>query len=136
MSIGASLLLKRTRVCIPPELLYRTLADLHDAYQGIIRMQTQVREIVYWPSIDADIAGYVHWCTICTKHKASPPMQPMLPRDIPKGLWQEIATDYLTCKGKEYLLLCNLFSRYPFLYRVSTKTAKSLCICLQELISQ
>ena len=70
---------------------------------------------------------------MCTKHKASPPAQPMLPWDIPDGPWQEITTDYLTHKGREYLLVCDLFSKYPFIYKVSTK---SLCVCLHELISQ
>ena len=72
-SIKNGLLLKGTRVCIPPELLDHTLAGLHGAYQGINKMQAQVREAVYWPGIEADIVDYVHWCTICTKHKASPP---------------------------------------------------------------
>ena len=48
-------------------------------------MQAQMREAVYWPGIYANIANYVHQCTICTMHKASPPTQPMLPRDIPNG---------------------------------------------------
>ena len=99
-------------------------------------MQAQAREAVYWPSIDANIADYIHQCTICTKHKASPPAQPMLPRDVPDSPWQEIAVDYLTQQGKEYLLICNLFSKYPFLYMVSTKSAHSLSTCLLELISQ
>ena len=78
-------------------------------------MQVQVREAVYWPSIDADKADIVCQCTICTKHKASSPAQPVLPRDIPDGPWQEITADYLTHKGREYLLVCNLFSKYPFI---------------------
>ena len=61
-----------TRVCIPPELLDHTLADLHGAHQGINGMQAQAREAVYWPDIDMDITNYVCPCTICTKHKASP----------------------------------------------------------------
>ena len=48
-------------------------------------MQAQARESVYWPGIDADIADYVSQCTIYTKHKASLPTLPMLPRDIPDG---------------------------------------------------
>ena len=32
--------------------------------------------------------------------------------------------------------MCNLFTKYPFLFRVSTKSAQSLCACLQELMSQ
>ena len=82
LSVDSSLLLKGTRVCVPPELLNCPFADLHGAHQGIDRMQAQAREAVYWPGINTDIGDYVCWCTICTKHKASPPAQPMLPRDI------------------------------------------------------
>ena len=85
LSIDNGLLLKGTRVCIPPELLKKTLADLHGAHQGVDRMQAQAREAVYWPGIDSDISDYVSQCTICTKHKASLPAQPMLLRDIPDG---------------------------------------------------
>ena len=99
-------------------------------------MQAQVREAVYWPSIHADIVEYVCQCTIWTKHKASPLAQPMLPRDIPNGPWQEIKANYLTHKGREYLLVCNLFNKYPFIYKVSTKSAQSLCASLHEFISQ
>ena len=60
----------------------------------------------------------------------------MIPRGIPDDTWQEIATDYLTHKGIEYLLVCDLFSKYPFIYKVSTKSGQSLCVHLHELISQ
>ena len=59
-------------------------------------MQAQARESVYWPSIDADIADYVSQCTFCTKHKASLPDQPMLPKDIPDGPWQDIMASWQT----------------------------------------
>ena len=71
-----------------------------------------------------------------TKCKVSPPAQPMLPRDIPDCPWQEIAADYLTHKGKEYMLVCDLFSKCPFLYMVSTESSQSLSMHLLELISQ
>ena len=136
LSIDDGLLLKGTRVCIPPELLKRTLADLHGSHQGVSRMQAQAREDVYWPGIDADISDYVSRCTICTKHKASLPAQPMLPRDIPDGPWQDITADYMTHKGHEYLIICNVFSKYPFVHKVMSKSAQSLCTHLLELISQ
>ena len=93
LSIDTDLLLKGTRVCILLELLKRTLADLHGAHKGVNRMKAQARESVYWPGIDADIADSVSWYTICTKHKASLPAQPMLPRGITDGPWQDIAAD-------------------------------------------
>ena len=119
-----------------PELLKRTLADLHGAHQGVDRMQAQAREAVYWSGIDADISDYVSQCTICTKHTASPPTQPMLPRDIPDGPWQDMAVGYMTHKSHEYLIICNAFNKYPFVYKVMSKSATSLCTHLLELISQ
>ena len=89
-------------------------------------MQTQAREAVYWPGIDADTADYVNQCTIFIKHKASPPAQPMLPRDISDGPWQDIAADYITHKGQEYLIICDAFSKYPFVFKVTTKSTQSL----------
>ena len=111
LSIDTSLLLKGTRVCIPLEILNRTLADLHGAHQGVNMMQAKARESVYWPGIDADIVDYVSQCTICTKHKASLPAQPMLPRDIPDGPSQDIVADYMTHKSHEYLIICDAFSK-------------------------
>ena len=136
LSIDSGLSPKGTRVCILPELFDKTLAYLHGAHQGGDRMQVQVRESVYWPGIDADIADYVSWCTVCTKHKASLSAQPMLPKDIPDGPWQDIAADYMTHKSHEYIIICNAFSKYPFVYKVSYKSAQSLCMHLLELISQ
>ena len=135
LSIEASILQKGYSVCIPPELLKCTLADLHGAHQGMEKMQTQAREAVYWPGINADIADYIRRCTICTKHKASLSAQQILHWDIPDSPWQEIAADYFHHKGKEYLLICNLFSKYPFLFMATSKSAHSLSQKVQELIS-
>ena len=110
----------------PPKLLNCTIAELHDTHQGMKKMQAQAREGVCWPSIDAYIVNYIRKCTICTKHIASPLAQTMLPCDIPDGPWQEIRTDYLHHKGKEYLLICDLFIKYTFLFKVNSKSALSL----------
>ena len=99
-------------------------------------MQAQASEAVYWPGIDSDISYYVSQCTICKKHKASPPAQPMLPRDIPDGPWQDITADYMMFKSHEYLILCDTFSKHPFVYKVMSKSAQYLCLHLLELILQ
>ena len=62
--------------------------------------------------------------------------KPMLSRDIPNGPWQEVTANYFTHKGREYLLVYNLFIKYPFIYKVSTKSAQSLCLHLHEITSQ
>ena len=79
----------------------------------------QAREAVHLPVIDTNIADYACQCTICTKHKASPLHSPCFPK-----------------KGKEYLLIHDQLSKYPVLYKISSKSTQSLCACLLKLISQ
>ena len=80
---------------------------------GIEKMQHRARATVYWPGIDADIVEYVKRCKICTQHKATQHIQPMLPRDVPEAPWQDLAADFFNFKGKEYLLIADTFSIYP-----------------------
>ena len=65
--------------------------------------------------MDADIAEYVKYCKICTRHKAMQAIQPMLPRDIPEGPWQDLTADFFHYNSSEYLLIADTFSKYPFL---------------------
>ena len=120
----------------PPELQDRTLYDLHDGHLSVERMTHLARSTVYWQGIDADIVDYVRHCTTCAKHKALQSVHPVLPCNIPDGPWQEIAADYFTHYSKNYLLIADSFSKYPFLYSVHSKTADSVIQCLQDLFSQ
>ena len=60
----------------------------------------------------------------------------MLPCDIPDGPWEEIAADYFTHSNKDYLLIADPFSKYPFIFKVHSKTSDSIVHCLQDLFSQ
>ena len=135
LTIEDGVLMKGNCICIPPELHDRTLYDLHDSHQGIEKMGHIARANIYWPGIDADISDYVRRCTICTKYKASQATQPMLPQDIPDSPWQELAADYFMHKGKDYLLIADTFCKYPFIYKVHSKTTDSIIHYLQDLFS-
>ena len=60
----------------------------------------------------------------------------MLPRDVPDSLWQDLAADFFTYNYKEYLLIADTFSKYPFVYQTSSKSADSIIRKIQNLISQ
>ena len=60
----------------------------------------------------------------------------MFPWDISNGLWELIAADYFHHSGKDNLLIANLFSKYPFLFHISSKSAQSLVQRLNDIIAQ
>ena len=122
LSIEEGLLLKGNRMCIPPELYDRSLHELHEMHLGIEKMQHRARATLYWPGIDTDIVEYVKRCKTCTQHKATQNIQPMIPRDVPEAPWQDLAADFFNFKGKEYLLIADTFSKYPFTFRMTKDT--------------
>ena len=43
-----------------------------------------------------------------------------MPHDIPEGPWRKLGIDYFTFDGNSYVLICDYFSKFPFLYRAKT----------------
>ena len=136
LSVENGLLIKGDRICIPPELYERMLHDLHEGHKGIEKMQHLAHDRIYWQGMDADITEYVKNCKICTKHKAMQAVQPMIPRDIPEGPWQDLAADFFHHNNSDYLLITDTFCKYPFLYRVTSKAAEPIILKVKSLISQ
>ena len=126
---------RETRVCILPEPYSRTLADLHDSHQGIAKKQLITRATVCCPRINADITDYIKRSKIFTKCKASQAAQMMLSRDIPNDQWQHLAANFFTYQSKEYPLICDTFSKCPFIYN-AYNTIKSVQLTFLQLILQ
>ena len=63
-------------------------------------------------------------------------IQPMIPRDIPEGPWQDLTADFFHHNNSDYLLITDTFCKYPFLHRVTSKAAEPVTIKLKSLISQ
>ena len=50
----------------------------------------------------------------------------MMPKDVPEGPWQNLSADVIT----------DTFSKYPFLYKISSKAAEPVTQRIKSLISQ
>ena len=136
VTIEEGILLKGDCICIPPELYNRSLNELHNVHLGIEKMQHRKRATIYLPGIDVDIVEYVKCCKTCIQHMATQHIQPMIPRDVPVVPWQDLTTDFFTFKNKEYLLVAYIFSKYPFTFKISTKTADTIICKFMQLFSQ
>ena len=90
------------------------------------KKQPRARATLYWSEIDVDIAEYVKCCKTCTQHKAMQHTQPMIPRDVLETPWQDLIANFFKFKNKEYLLITNTFRKYPFTFKISTKTADTV----------
>ena len=55
LTVEDGVLLKGDHVCIPRELYYRSLHELHEIHLGMEKMQHRARAMMYWPRMNVDI---------------------------------------------------------------------------------
>ena len=119
LSTDNGLLLKGPRLVIPGELQEEYLERLHEGHLSANKVQENARQHMYWTGIDADIEDYTKRCQECIK-RSQVAKEPLQPHDIPEGPWRKLGMDYFKFNGNTYVLICDYFSKFPFLYRAKT----------------
>ena len=119
LSTDDGMLLKGPRLIIPGELQEEYLSRLHKGHLSASKVQENAKQHMYWTGIDADIEDYTKRCQECIK-RSQVPKEPLQPHDIPEGPWRKLGIDYFAFNGNSYVLICDYFSKFPFLYRAKT----------------
>ena len=119
LSTDDGMLLKGPRLVIPGELQEEYLSRLHEGHLPVIKVQENAKQHMYRTGIDVDIEDYTKQCQECIK-RSQVAKEPLQPHDIPEGPWRKLGIDYLTFNGNSYVLICDYFSKFPFLYRAKT----------------
>lgn len=92
---------KGFKVVVPPCLRKRVMFACHghpiSGHQGIFKTVERIKEIYFWPNINADVRRFVRGCQICQMHK--PRQQKAIAGAyIPGGIhppWEVIAVDLM-----------------------------------------
>ena len=119
LSTDDGMLLKGPRLIILGELQEEYVSHLHEGHLSASKVQENAKQHMYWTGIDADIEDYTKRCQECIK-RSQVPKEPLQPHDIPEGPWRKLGIDYFAFDGNSYVLICDYFSKFPFLYRAKT----------------
>ena len=119
LSTDDGMLLKGPRLIISVELQEEYLSHLHEGHLSASKVQENAKQHMYWTGIDADIEDYTKRCQECIK-RSQVAKEPLQPHDIPEGPWRKLGINYFTFDGNSYVLICDYFSKFSFLYRAKT----------------
>ena len=115
LSIEDGIILKGSeQVLIPAAMQEYILDALHAGHQGRDKCQLRAKRSVFWNGINDDIAKCVAKCPICQEEASSQRKEPLVQKDIPPRAWHTISADFFDLMGKEYLLVADHFSKFPF----------------------
>ena len=133
LSTDEGLLLKGLSLIILAALRENYLQRLHEGHLSASKTILNARQHMFWLGIEADIKDYTRRCQVCIK-RSRPAREPLQPHEIPDGPWQKLDMDFFDLKGKCYILICDYFSKFPFMFSCKTSWG-SLKDCLIDLFS-
>ena len=130
------IIIKGTQIVIPRVLRPAALEKLHYAHQGMEKCRLRARGSVFWDGILQDIEHVVRGCAACQRHQASLPKEPILNHPIPPRPWHTVAMDLFTWEQNTYLLVADMYSRFPIVRRLTSLTADSIIRHLRAIFDE
>lgn len=122
------IVVRHDRIVLPKKLRPRALQIAHRGHPGVVAMRRNIREKIWWPCMDRDVAEAVQECAGCAAVSKQHPPEPMLRKEMPERAWQEIAIDFFSAKEcATFLVVVDYYSRFLKVIEMrSTNAAKTI----------
>ena len=128
LSIDDGVILKGSeQVLIPASMQQYILSALHAGHQERDKCRLRAKASVYWNGMAADIESYVASCDVCQQQARSQQKQPLLQKDIPPYPWHTLSADFFELDGKEYLLIVDHYTKFPFVRSMGHRSCGRSC---------
>lgn len=112
------------------------LEKIHESHLGVEKCTQRAREVLFWPSMAADIKSVVLKCAVCIEHRNANQKEPMKSHNIPDRPWQVVATDLFHWNNTDYIVLVDLYSRFFEVSRLTDTRAQTVINKLKSYFSR
>ena len=137
MAVADGLVTKGDCVIIPKTLRRDILEKLHAAHQGIEKTRLRARTCVYWSGINGDIEEMINKCGICQEVQHAQRSEPLLQHEVPTRPWQNVGTDLFAIRNRNYLIVTDYYSKFPFVKEVTgAMTSQAVVRLTKEIFSE
>lgn len=135
LGVSNGILFKGNQVIIPESIRMDILKQLHEGHQGIEKTRRLARQYVYWPNFNKDIEKLCSSCKFCQEQQPKQAKEPIISHERPNKKWQKVGTDLFSTKGRNYLIIADYYSRYPYVKQINSLTAKTVVNSTKECLS-
>ena len=129
------ILLHNDRIIVPLSMRESMLRLVHEGHLGVEKTKSFARQAVWWPGMSRMIADIVGACSTCSAHRRQQPPETLMPHPVPSHPFEKIGADIFTLAKRDYLLVVDYFSKFPFVSQLHDKTASSVITSLKSLFS-
>ena len=123
LTLQNGLVFKGERLVVPAGAREEMKTKVHASHIGIQGCLRRVREVLYWPNMNREIAEYVARCEVCNSQPMEQAKEPMISHELPTRPWEKIAVDLFELNGSDYMVTVDYYSSFFEVDFLSMKTA-------------
>lgn len=135
ITIYRDILYYKDRFVIPTSMYKEMLNKIHIGHQGIGSCKKRARKSIWWPNINIFIEDHVEKCHDCIKNSKQE-TEPMTLRKLSNFPWDHVATDLFIYKNKTFLVIQDIYSKYPIVKQLSKTKSEDVIKILKDTFSQ
>ena len=98
------------------------LQELYESHQGTLCTKIRAKLIIFWPGINNNIENVVLSCKQCQDNLPSHPKEPLITKPRPPRPFQEIAVDFCSHAGHDFLTVVDCHTGWPDIIHMGRDT--------------
>ena len=75
-------------------------------------------------------------CAPCQAHQVANTKETLIPYDVPKHAWHTLATDLFHWNGTDYMLIADLYSKFPTIRKLTNMSSSSVINNLKGIFDE
>ncbi|CAI6350433.1 unnamed protein product [Macrosiphum euphorbiae] len=124
------------RILIPKVLRKDLLKEVHSTHMGMSKMKTLCRSYMWWPGLDKDIEKWVQSCDACLQSRSEPILAEPKKWEEASCPMDRIHIDFLYLQGKNYLIMTDIFTKWPEVAEMKILNSGSVIEKLREIFAR
>lgn len=136
LAVSDGIVVKGTRLVIPPSMRRHMLGLVHRSHLGIAKCKQRAREIMYWPSMNADIEEAIKNCSSCADVQRQQLKQPLRSSPLPDFPFQRVSTDIFEFQNSSYLIMVDAYSRFILVDELRNLQSATVINTMRQIFSR
>ncbi|XP_060881762.1 uncharacterized protein K02A2.6-like [Metopolophium dirhodum] len=124
------------RILIPKSLRKDLLKEVHSTHMGMSKMKTLCRSYMWWPGLDKDIENWVQSCDACLQSRSEPILAEPKKWEEASCPMDRVHIDFLYLQGKNYLIMTDIFTKWPEVAEMKIMNSCSVIEKLREIFAR
>lgn len=134
--VNKDILMWGYRILIPKSLRKNLLKEVHSTHMGMSKMKTLCRSYMWWPGLDKNIENWVQSCDACLQSRSEPILAEPKKWEEASGPMDRVHLDFLYLQGKDYLIMTDIFTKWPEVAEMKISNSGSVIEKLREIFAR